>query len=177
MSLQPGTFRVRGGSAALGFTSGQKEQVAVLLEILDEGYVGETITWFGFFTEATTERTLDSLRLLGWKGDDLFDLSGIGETEARAVLDEEDYNGEMRLKVKWINGPGGLALKAPMNESQARAFAARMKGTVLAHKQTAGQPAALKPRAAVPASRQAPPQRRQHHDAPPPHEDDDQIPF
>jgi hypothetical protein len=169
-NLQPGTYKARGIAAQLGFTEGGKEQVAVQLEILDENYHGETISWYGYFTEKTADRTLESLRLLGWASDDLFDLSGIGSTEIRAILEEEDYNGKMILKVKWINGPGGLALKAPMSDAQARDFSQRMKGLVLSNKQRAGSAPKTAPKT---QQRTAPPRR----DDVPPHGDDDHIPF
>jgi hypothetical protein len=181
-NLRPGTFAARGVSGALGFTEGGKEQVAVQLEILSEEFLGETITYYGYFTEKTQERTIESLRLLGWSSDDLFDLSGIGSTEVRVVIEEEDYNGKLQLKVKWINGPGGLALKAPMSDGEARAFSARMKGAVLASKQRAPATTASRPTTARSGTQ---PQRngaqsssrgRYDDDAPPP-VDDDQIPF
>lgn len=137
MTLKPGTFKAKGMSAALGYTSSDKEQVAVELRILDEEFLGDTITWYGYFTDGTTERTLESLRLLGWAGDDLFDLSGIGSTEVRIVIEEDEYEGKVRLKVRWVNAIGGLGLAKPMNEAQSRAFAARMKGSVLAHNKKA----------------------------------------
>lgn len=169
-NLRPGTYRVRGVEAGLGMTGGDspKEQVAVRLEILSEGFEGETITYFGYFTEKTTERTLESLRLRGWTGDDLFDLSSIdGSAEARAVIEEDSYNGEVRLKVKWINGFGGLSLKTPMNDAQAKSFAARMKGAAIASRTKPGAKTATP---AQPRGSQA------RHDSPPPHGDDD-IPF
>jgi hypothetical protein len=132
MTLTAGTFNARGVSAGLGFTSNGAPQVAVELKVLDEGFVGETITWFGYFTEGTHERTIESLRTLGWKGDDLDNLDGIADNDVRIVLDEEEYDGKTRLKVKWINKAGGLALKTPMTPEQARAFARQMKGAVLA---------------------------------------------
>lgn len=178
-NLVKGNFKARALTGALGYTSGGKEQVAVQLEVLDEGFQGETITWYGYFSDGAVDRTLESLRLLGWEGDDLFDLKGLGDKEVRIVLDEDEYEGKIQLKVKWINGPGGLALKAPMNDGEARAFSQRMKGLVLSHKNKA--PGAAKQSA--PAQRGPSTQQRQQsrapqtrRDAAPPHDDDD-IPF
>lgn len=182
-NLVKGNFKARGLTAALGYTSTGKEQVAVQLEILDEGFQGETITWYGSFSEQAAERTLESLRLLGWQGDDLFDLSGIGSKEVKAVLDEDEYEGKIQLKVKWINGPGGLALKAPMNEGEARAFSQRMKGLVLSHKtKSAAGTSGTKPSSAssarAPSTQQrsqSRPQAGRRDEVPPPTDDD--LPF
>jgi hypothetical protein len=146
MTLVAGSYLARGVSGGLGFTRGGKEQVAVELQILDEAFAGETITWFGYFTEGTQERTLETLRTLGWKTDDLDNLDGIADNDVRVVLAEEEYDGKTSLKVKWINKLGGLALKTPMSEEQAKAFARQMKGTVLATA-PAGKQASAKPAA------------------------------
>lgn len=142
MSIKAGTYKARGVVAALGFTAGGKEQVAVQLAILSEGHEGETVTWFGYFSDAATDRTLESLRHLGWQGDDLFDLTGIDGNEVSIVLEEDDYNGKTSIKVKWINEIRGLTLKAPMTDAQAKAFSARMKGAAVGQRQRAGTPPA-----------------------------------
>ncbi len=67
--LNPGKYRARPIAAALGLTSKGTDQIAVTFELLDPA--GERITWYGFFTEKTTDRTLESLRHCGWKGNDL----------------------------------------------------------------------------------------------------------
>lgn len=131
--ISKGTHKARGVEGALGMTGTGKEQVAVLLEILEGEHMGEQITWYGYFTEKTVDRTMQSLRYLGWETDDLSDLAGIGSNEVRVVIEhEEDQQGEMRARVKWINGGGGIGLKDKMDDNAARAFAARMKGAAIA---------------------------------------------
>jgi hypothetical protein len=61
------------------------------------------------------------------------------------VIDhEEGQDGVTRARAKWINSTaGGIAMKTKMDESQAKSFAERMKGHVLAAKaRTNGTPAA-----------------------------------
>ena len=171
MTLETGTHRAKAvqGNAVLGFTSGGKEQVAVLLRFIGGPNDGQHVTWYGFFTEKTEERTLESLRFLGWQGSDISDLSTVGDDDAPevdAVLEEETNDrGESNVRVRWINRIAGVALKDRMNESQAKAFAARMKGKALALDQRSGAP---KNNGSAGARR--PPAR---DDAPPPHTDDD----
>ncbi len=168
MSIEAGTYRAKAVAGALGYTKDHNPQVAVELHVLDESFAGESITWFGYFTEKSQERTLESLRILGWKTDDLSDLSGITDNEVKIVVEEDEYMGEVRLKVKWINKSGGIALKERMNEAEAKAFARKMKGAALASRAGAPAPApqrqvAPKPKpAATPAS---------------PELDDDKLPF
>lgn len=158
-------FKARGIQAALGKTSNGNPQVAVELEITEGERQGDTLTWYGYFTDKTEERTIQSLRLLGWEGDDLSSLIGIDQNEVTIVVEEEEYDGQVREKVKWING-GGLAMKETMDDGAAKAFAAKMRGKVLAVSKAM-------PRA-KPANGQKPPAQK------PPSEDDlkgDDIPF
>lgn len=140
MSLTSGKFRAKGVAGALGFTKDHNPQVAVELRVLDDSHAGESITWFGYFTEKSQERTLEALRILGWKTDDLSNLDGITDNEVSITLEEEEYGGEVRLKVQWINRVGGIALKERMSPAEAQAFARQMKGAALASRQ--GVPAA-----------------------------------
>jgi hypothetical protein len=160
--LDEGRYKARGVMAALGYTSAGKEQVAVLLKTAE----GDEITWYGYFTEKTTERTLESLRALGWESDDIWDLSSIDKNEVTIVVEHEaDQDGELRAKVRWINSGGALAMKETMSDADARAFGAKIKGAVIAHRQkTSGSsaPAQSKPAARTKhtTQRQLPPAER-----------------
>jgi hypothetical protein len=159
MTMTAGKFRAKGVAGALGYTKDHNPQVAVELKILDTDHLGDSITWFGYFTEKTQERTLEALRILGWKTDDLSNLDGITDNEVSITVEEEEYMGEVKPKVQWINRIGGIALKERMSPAEAQAFARQMKGAALASRAgmapaaTAGKPPA--PRA--PAQRPAPP--------------------
>lgn len=145
--IEDGTYRARAmpGTAQLGYTSKGTEQVVVGFEFQDAPHKGQKIAWYGYFSEATAERTIESLRFCGWTGDDLFDLSTVGSPESSdvdiVIESEEDEQGKRRTRVRWVNRRGiGMALKEKMNEQQARDFAKRMKGAVLAQKQKSGTP-------------------------------------
>jgi hypothetical protein len=128
-------------------TSTGKEQVAVLFDFLD--VPGKTLTWYGYWTEATWERTIETLRTCGWTGNEIDDLSELsGETpEVFVVLDHEpDQNGAMRERIKWVNKTNGLAMKKALDPARAKEFAARAKAQILMFDQTHG----TKPKAAVP---------------------------
>jgi hypothetical protein len=142
--INKGTFRARAvqGSAALGLTGKGTEQIAVQFEILEGENEGNHITWYGYFSDAALDRTLESLRYCGWQGDALMDLSTIGDADAPEVSivieHEPDLTGELRAKVRWVNKLStGVALKERMTDIQARAFSERMKGKVIAKRQAA----------------------------------------
>jgi hypothetical protein len=179
-----GTVKARAREWALGHSSNGNEQVAVLFEITQGEHAGRTITWFGFFTEHTWERTMDSLRHCGWDGNDFTSLDGLDANEVELVIEQEEYQGKVRDRVKWVNRPSRLALKEAMGADAMRSFAAKMRGRAQTHKAKYGaQPAATSPRA---QSQRGHTQQQPSHDAmdpdpsggyygPPPAEDD--IPF
>lgn len=141
--LAKGTYHAHAVGAQIGFTSKGNEQIAVEFELTDEEYAGQHITWIGFFTEATTERTMESLRHCGWHGDDITEAmrDGLAANEVQLVIDHEVYEGKTQVRVRWVNKPGsggGMKLRAPMDDAQKRQFAAKMKAQAVASRMKAG---------------------------------------
>lgn len=132
--IQEGRYKARALEGALGRAGTGSEQIAVLLEITEGEHKGHQLTWYGYFTEKTVDRTFESLRHLGWEGDDLTDLRGIESNEVTIVVElEYDRDGEQHARVKWINSPGsGLAMRERLDDAAARVFAQRMKGAAVA---------------------------------------------
>lgn len=148
--MENGRYRARAIQGALGTTSTGKEQVGVEFQLMDaEGNPTERITWFGYFTDKTLERTVESLRHCGWQGDDLSDLTGIDQNEVSLVIEAEEYQGNWTPKVRWVNAPGsGLALANQLDANTAKTFAQRMRGQIIALGQ--GKPKAKTPAASAP---------------------------
>lgn len=114
--------------ANLGFTDRGKEQVAVEFEILEGPHTGERRTWYGYFTEATQQRTLEALRFCGWDNDDIFELlPSVTRNKVQLTIEHDEYQDKVRDKIAWVNRLGGLAIKNPMSDQQKRQFSARMK--------------------------------------------------
>lgn len=130
--MNEGAYAGLARKATLCETKNGREQVAI--ELVSED--GEAITAFRFFGDKTgkdgktiTERTVIDLRVCGWTGDDLSDLSSVNNTAAvEFVVQHEEYQGKVSAKVAFINSPGGGAFKAkPMDEKKAKRFAEKMK--------------------------------------------------
>lgn len=125
--MNAGHQKARAREWALGRAGTGTEQVAVDFELVE---TGEHITWYGSLSDKAFDRTIESLRHCGWEGDDLSDLAGLNTNEVSLDIDWDDYNGERRLRVNWVNRPGGVALKDQMSNDEARAFALRMKSRI-----------------------------------------------
>lgn len=130
-----GSYKARAVSSVLGVAGTGTEQVAVTFEITADGpRKGEQHVWYGFFTDATTSRTLESLETAGWDGDSLDKPVGLGRIECEVVLGEEEYNGDMKVRVQWVNRPGGGGVKNIMTPDEAKSFNERMRGEIAARK-------------------------------------------
>lgn len=155
------------GSVDWGTSSKGNRQVAVAVEILDGPCAGRRAVWYGSFSEKAAERTMESLAYLGWDSDDITDMSGIGSADAVGKFEEEEYEGNMRVRLTFINRQSGPAFKDRMTEGDLAAFAKQMKGQVLAFRQKQGAPKNNG------TQQRRPPARREE---PPPHDDDD-LPY
>lgn len=164
-----------------GKTQGGSPQVCVNFEILEGEQMGRRIAWFGFFTEKTTQRTIEALRYCGFKGNDLAELETQAlDNEVEIIVQHEEYQGKWRARVAWVNqvGGGGFKFAKAMDRSGIRAFAAQMRTAVGSVPEAAGKKAERQP---------PPPQRSREEDygAPPstdadgrsPPAADDDIPF
>lgn len=130
--MKAGWDKFRVVEADLAFTSEQKPQVAVLLEMVAGESIGEQVTWYGSFTENARKSTILGLRAIGWKGDDISNLTTVtGEAECLIQI-EPGQDGVARPRVRFVGrGGGGLAVKNRMTEDQKKAFAASLKGLIL----------------------------------------------
>ena len=125
--IPEGNYRARAVEADLAHAKTGSEQVAVAFEIVERDNQGAQVTWYGYFTEKTRERTLRSLRYCGWDGASLADLSSVGTAEVEIVIEHEpDQNGVLRERVRWVNRVGGgLRLPNRMTGEEAKRFAAQ----------------------------------------------------
>lgn len=151
-------------------------QVVVNVEIVGEGeWAGRRIAYVGYFTDDSIQRTVESLRYFGFRGNDLAGLvTQQLDQRVQIVVRHEEWKGKVRAKIAWVNRPGGGALKLtqPMNKDNLRTFAARMKGAVGMVPDSGGTPK-VSGGGGQGQRRSGPPPR----DEPPPHGDDDGIPF
>lgn len=141
--------RAAGTPITFGTSENGNTQIAVEFEIiLDEAYAGETITWVGHFTDKTAERTVESLQIAGWQGDDLSELADVPASQvlqaevSLTIEGEADLDGNMRPKVRWVNRPGGgkFKFKHELAGNDLKAFAAQMKATVKSVRAAGGAP-------------------------------------
>jgi len=142
-----GKFKARAKEWDLGISEGSgNEQIVVMFEITQGEFAGTCRTWYGSFSDAAIDRTLDSMRHCGWDGDSLGSIDGMGANEVELEIGEEEYKGKTRDKIKWVNRASTLMLKHQLTGPAREAFASKLRGKVVAHKQKYGaQPKPTQP--------------------------------
>jgi hypothetical protein len=136
--------RAKAGQWGLGESNAGNEQIAVVFDILTEGAEYSNLTWYGSFSDGAVERTITSLRYMGWESNDLEKLEGLDKNEVELVVEEEEYEGKTRTKVAWVNRAGALNLKAPLSAERTKSFAAAMRDRIKAIDAAKGQKTAAK---------------------------------
>lgn len=139
--IPEGNYKAKKVGGAFGYSKNDKEQAAILFELVDAGeHTGAQMTWHGYFTDRTEERTLKTLKGLG-VADDFSNIGEASDVECSLKIKHEEYEGKVSAKIAFVNFGGGLALAKPMTDDQRKAFAARMAAKVKA----AGAPAPARP--------------------------------
>lgn len=124
---EDGTHTVRWG------TVNDKKQVLVYFQVTHGDWAGEVLPWFGFFSDNAWERTIESLRYIGFTGDDLTTLAEQPLDQMVTItVEHNEYNEKTYARVAFVNalGGGAIQMKNPMGAGDVRKFAARMKASL-----------------------------------------------
>jgi hypothetical protein len=153
MNYEIGKHPARAVNAVLGVANTGTEQVGIEYEFTDGPNKGKRITHYAYFTDKTMDRSVETLRLSGFEGDDLTDVSSLSAPTTpvvQLVLEHEEHNGVSQIRVKWVNRLGGAAVKQAMEPDQARDFANRMRGHLVAYDRQQGGASTAAPKAKKP---------------------------
>lgn len=109
-------------------TANNNKYVAVTLMILEGPYRGHRAYWRGYFTKETHERTMESLRYMGWDNNQLTDFGRLN-SRVSIEINHQTYKGKTRARVAWINplrGRSGWKPVNPPSSEDLRMFSAQM---------------------------------------------------
>jgi hypothetical protein len=129
---KPTRVNEEGPFARLGVSKQKKSnQILIWFEITDGPYKGSKLPWFGYFTEDSAERTIDSLRLCGFTGQDIYDIEN--QTLDGSVLVQVEntvYKGRNQCRIAWVNDPswtGDIEIE-PMDDKGKKNLNSVLKG-------------------------------------------------
>jgi hypothetical protein len=120
--LEPGKYRaVAQPGYALRKTRSDKPYVGIVFRVTRGERAGEIVEWSGWLSEKAARGTMRSLRACGWQGDDVSDLGNL-DHEVEIVVDNEEYDGKIRARVKWVNSP-----RLELAAEEAKEISARLR--------------------------------------------------
>ncbi len=129
-------------TAIFGTASTGTKQVGMSFEIISGPFKGMRQPWFGFFTDESRARTMESLIHAGctFPDDDLGNLEGLGSKEVDLTIEinENPDNGNLTNRVAWVNAPGQVVMKEQFDEQETKAFAKESKADLLEVKRRMG---------------------------------------
>jgi len=171
MALPSGTYKARAKAWGFGLAKTGTEQIGVSFEVAEGPCMGQRAPWYGFFnSEENAKRAMSAMRRCGWDGTGpVTEAQGLDKNDVEIVVEEEEYGGEKRTKVAWVNAIG-VALN-PMPDSYKAEFNKRM-----AKYQTASNGTTSATRASTPRRTASSPVSRAEGGEDAPFADDD-IPF
>lgn len=133
MTISAGTYRAKAISSGIGVSNTKSTPyVRVTLAILAGAQEGQEIDWIAYVTDKTQERVAEDLRTLGYTGNDPEELHDRNEQDVSQLLpnvvsivvEEEEWKGEVRTRVRWINPEkkesGGTSLFSGMKAAFAQ---------------------------------------------------------
>jgi len=147
--LKSGTYLAKPKAAAIGSVGAEGKPVVKVLFETEDGEV----SWTGWLTPKTVERTMGALILLGFKGteDDFASLSlEMLDTESQVEIvvqvqvyqnkvPRTDKNGVPYMEVEFINRPGGAQFRNTMAPAEVKNKLSGLGiGAILASKRTSG---------------------------------------
>jgi len=134
MAINAGVFKGRAvaGSEQYGTTKGGNDQIVVDVDL----ETGDRVSAFLVFSEAAAPHSMKRLRALGWEGDNLADLQGLGSRECDVRVSYEQWEGKEKMRVEIVTG-GTVTIKDPLDDRSKRAFAQRFANLA---KQTKAEP-------------------------------------
>lgn len=130
-----GEFLAEVVSGTLAVAQTGTEQAAMQFRFLEGDNQGQTISEYLALSDAALPYSIPKLRVCGWTGDDVSDLSMCTGTKVRLVIKHEEYMGKVRARVQFINKVRELP---KLEEGKRMSIAEKLKAKIAAIEAQAG---------------------------------------
>lgn len=147
-----GTYKATVIDHVLAESKNGTPSIKFKLQLTENVLTGDPVNAIVFFDAWLSEKAFENSMLtvtdaLDWQGVDLNDFNGTGKfngVPVSVLLDEEEYQGEKRTKVKFMNNVNRVAKVAALDIGKAQGLAQKLKDKALAYRQQ-NKPQAGKP--------------------------------
>jgi hypothetical protein len=108
-----GTYKARilKDTFQFGESENGTPQMSLMVSVPDLGTFGTSL----FFSAGAAPYSYAKLKAAGWKGSDLSDLSGLGDSDVLVTIKYETYEGKQQMRVE-LAGGGGFTPAKPMSQ-------------------------------------------------------------
>lgn len=133
MEIPDGKYRGKAKSGVPQLIESAKGTPGVAVEMVFTApeMAGALLGWTGWLSDGAFDRTVESLRHMGWTGTDLDQITGLDTNEVELVVQAEEYEGKKYPRIQFINRIGS-PLGVPMTADKAKTFAAAMRDRIKA---------------------------------------------
>ena len=133
--IDQGKYMARCKEFEFGQSSKGTEFVRLHFQITQGEEQGKTVRWDGYFTEKTTQRTLDALETCGWDCGSVTELKGVTDNEVEIEVTHEKYNDNTYARVAWVNNPGSGGVKKSLEVSGLKGLEKRLQADIIERRQ------------------------------------------
>lgn len=145
--------------AQFGQSSKGTDQVLMYFRIVEGECAGETLPWVGYFSADAMKRTLESIRLAGFNGDEIYELpAGFAPQQVTVVVEHNTNptNGKTYPRVAWVNELGNLGgrlkFDKPIEGDALRMLSAKLKAKMPPPRKVTAPSQSKDPKDALPAA-------------------------
>lgn len=134
--MKPGKYKAVAVAGHIKEASTGTEQYVIDFKITEGEFEGEEIRgWFSCSPKAM-KYTIKTLLACGceFKDGDATNLDGLGDLEVVLTIVNEEWNGETRTKIKWVNAPGTSDNAGLLTDEKKSLLRERVKGELMAAK-------------------------------------------
>ena len=125
--MKAGVYEAKVEDYAVGKTKKGDPMVMVRFQVYNTEGESHTVTWYGTFSSPKSQEiTFEALAVCGMKTKNPAELTkgkGSGVLDEKKIvtltLVSEEWEGKSRIKVKYINSPGGSGFRDKMSQADA----------------------------------------------------------
>ena len=114
---KPGIYKGRAVEGSEQYSESVNGNPELLIDLVLPELANRRLTTVLYFTGEATPYSLVRLRALGWEGDDLQNLKGIGKNEVGIEIKYNLYEGSWKMKVEIMSGAGKFTASKPQDKS------------------------------------------------------------